>query len=161
MTADSQTTASHDASTDNEGALDQTSVPRLLAEAWRDRRSGRLQLSRGKSERCIQVHDGSPVAIESSLEDDAFARTLEDKKLITYDDRIKIEQFAQDREIPQTSAVLALRLLDAKSLYKAFAVPQPWFRRSSAARNTPPPSFAVGVVRLMKKPAMSMRNESR
>ena len=119
MTADSQTTASHDASTDNEGALDQTSVPRLLAEAWRDRRSGGLQLSRGKAERCIQVHDGSPVAIESSLEDDTFARTLEDNRLITRDDRIKIEQFAQDREIPQTSAVLALRLLDAKSLYKA------------------------------------------
>jgi tetratricopeptide (TPR) repeat protein len=76
-------------------------------------------LSRGKSERRIQIQDGSPTAIESSLEDDGFARTLEEGGLITSTDRIKIDKFARDRETSQTSAVLALRLLDAKSLYKA------------------------------------------
>jgi tetratricopeptide (TPR) repeat protein len=117
--ADSQTAVTHDASAGHEGALDQTSVPQLLAEAWRDRRSGWLRLARGNCERRIQVEDGSPIAIESSLEDDAFAHTLEDNGLIMPGDRIKIERLARDREIPQTSAVLALRLLDAKSLYKA------------------------------------------
>jgi tetratricopeptide (TPR) repeat protein len=108
-----------DTSANAEGALDQTSVPLLLAEAWRDRRSGWLQLSRGQCERRIEVQDGSPTAIESSLEDDSFALALEDSGLITPEDRIKIEKFAQDRETSQTSAVLALQILDVKSLYKA------------------------------------------
>jgi hypothetical protein len=119
MTEESQTAASNDASAGDTGALDRTSVPLLLAEAWRERRSGWLRLSRGKSERRIQIMDGSPTAIESSLEEDDFARTLEDQDLITHADRIKIEKFAHDRKTSQSSAVLALRLLDAKSLYKA------------------------------------------
>ena len=109
----------HDASANHEGALDQTSVPLLLAEAWRDKRSGWLQLSHGRCERRIEVQGGSPTAIESSLEDDSFALTLEDSGLITAADRIKVEKFARDRETSQTSALLALQILDVKSLYKA------------------------------------------
>lgn len=106
-------------STEPQGSLDQTSVPRLLAEAWRDKRTGWLRLSRGKSERRIQVRDGSPYAIESSLETDDFAQTLEDRGLIGPQDRIEIERLARDRTIPQASAVLALKKLDAKVLYEA------------------------------------------
>ncbi len=116
---DSNTSATPDDPAHHEGTLDQTSVPRLLAEAWRDRRSGWLRLARGRCERRIQVQDGSPIAIESSLEDDVFAQTLEDDGRITHADRIEVERLARDRAIPQTSAVLALRLLDAKALYKA------------------------------------------
>jgi Flp pilus assembly protein TadD len=116
---DSQTAATTPAPADPKCALDQTSVPKLLAEAWRDKRSGWLRLSRGNSERRIQLQNGSPIAIESSLADDAFANTLEDQGLITTADRIKLEQFATDRDTTHASAALALRLLDAKSLYKA------------------------------------------
>jgi Flp pilus assembly protein TadD len=105
--------------TADEGTLESTSVPQLLAEAWRDKRSGWLRLAREKSERRIQVQSGAPIAIESNLAEDVFAHTLEDGGLITRDDRIKVERFALDRECPQASAVHALRLLDAKILYKA------------------------------------------
>lgn len=105
--------------TSDEGALESTSVPQLLAEAWRDKRSGWLRLAREKSERRIQVQNGAPIAIQSNLAEDVFAHTLEDGGLITRDDRIKVERFAMDRECPQASAVHALRLLDAKILYKA------------------------------------------
>jgi tetratricopeptide (TPR) repeat protein len=115
--ADSQMTATPD-----EGELGPTSVPQLLAEAWRDRRSGWLQLARGKCERRIRVQDGAPISIESSLADDVFAETLEERGLITTEERTKVEGFARDRECPQASAVLALRLLDANDLYKAMRI---------------------------------------
>lgn len=99
--------------------LDQTSVANLLAEAWRDKRTGALKILHGQSERCIQLQDGAPTAIESSLADDGFAQFLEDQGMIPPVDRFKIERFATEREVAQTSAVLALQLLDAKSLYKA------------------------------------------
>lgn len=117
--ADPKPSVRPDLPADREGSLDQTSVPLLLAEAWRDRRTAWLRIACGQTERRIQVQDGSPIAITSSLEDDAFAHTLEDGGLITSGDRIKIERLSRDRKIPQTSAVLALRLLDAKVLYKA------------------------------------------
>lgn len=103
----------------DEGPLESTSVPALLTCAWNQRRTGALQLARGKAECRIQVRDGSPVAVESSRAEDTFARLLEETGQITAADRLKIERFASEHECPQASAVLALRLLDAKTLYHA------------------------------------------
>ncbi len=102
-----------------EGTLDRVPVAQLLAEAWRDRRSGTLRISRGKTQRCIDIQDGSPIAVESDSDQDGFALMLESAGLINTADRIKVESMARSRERPQASAVLALRLLDAKELYKA------------------------------------------
>ena len=111
---DSTTTAAT-----TEGLLGPTTIPQLLAEAWRDRRSGMLQVSRDKTERHIHVQDGSPVAIESTSEDEGFALMLETTGLIRTADRLKVETLACKRECPEANAVLALRLLDATQLYKA------------------------------------------
>ena len=104
---------------DREGLLGEITIPHLLAEAWRERHSGMLQVSRGQTERHIHVHDGSPVAVESSSAEDGFAVRLEAQGLIQTADRIKVEEMARSRECPQANAVLALRLLDATQLYKA------------------------------------------
>jgi tetratricopeptide (TPR) repeat protein len=102
-----------------EGNLGEVTVPQLLAHAWRDQRSATLQLSHGQIERHIHVHAGSPVAAESMQDDEDFALLLEGAGLIQTADRVKLEAFARKRKCPQASAVLALRMLDAKELYKA------------------------------------------
>ncbi len=102
-----------------QGSLESTSVPQLLAESWRDRRSGCLRLSRGQSERVIHIEDGAPTGLETSLGDDRFAELLEQTQRLTRDDRVKVEELAEQRECSQASAVLALGLLDPKALYQA------------------------------------------
>ncbi len=103
----------------DEGELDATGVARLFAETWGARRSGLLTLSSGEDERRIRFEDGAPTTIESSVVADDFARSLEDAGTITTADRINVERMAAERECPQASAVLALRLLDPKALYAA------------------------------------------
>jgi Flp pilus assembly protein TadD len=102
-----------------EGTLESFSVPMLLARAWRDRRSSCLQISQGKNERRIQIRDGAPVAIDIDPTEDTLAQTLVDSRLIASSDRITVERMATERRCPQASAVLALKLLDANSLYQA------------------------------------------
>ena len=101
------------------GELDAHAVARLLAEAWRDRRSGWLVLSQGDAERRIRIAEGAPVAVESAAGDDGLAVRLEEAGLISGVDRAKVERVAAERECPQASAVLALRLLEPKALYQA------------------------------------------
>ncbi len=103
-------------STPNEGILESVSVPQLLAEAWRDRRSGTLRVAQGKSERKIIIVDGAPVGVEVSASDDHLGQALQDAGEITGPARAKVEKLAQERSCPQASAVLALRLMDAKAL---------------------------------------------
>lgn len=119
MMADSLANETQESCAESEGTLNETSVPGLLANAWRDRRSGWLTLTSGNSERRIQLQDGSPVAIETGLDQDQFASALQVSELVTPQQRIEIERLARERQIPQTSAVLALRLLDGNALYKA------------------------------------------
>ncbi len=102
-----------------QGQLESTSAPQLLAEAWRDRRTGCLRISRAENETLIQVTDGSPTGAESNRSDDGFALTLADAGTISAGDRLKVEKFATERECSQASAVHALGLLDAKALYQA------------------------------------------
>ena len=106
-------------STPNEGILEAVSVPQLLAEAWRDKRSGTLRVAQGKSERMIVVLDGAPVGVEVSAGDDHFGQALQDTGALSGPERAKVEKLAQERSCPQASAVLALRLVDAKTLYSA------------------------------------------
>ncbi|MBK7947472.1 MAG: DnaJ domain-containing protein [Deltaproteobacteria bacterium] len=105
--------------TPDEGPLEKVGVPQLLAEAWRRRRSGRLRLARGKSERLITVHAGSPISVESKGEPDALARALESTGQIQSADRRRLEQLARERECSHASAAMALKLVDATTLYQA------------------------------------------
>ncbi|MFK7895877.1 MAG: DnaJ domain-containing protein [Myxococcota bacterium] len=105
--------------TPNEGILEAVSVPQLLAEAWRDRRSGTLRVAQGKSERQIIVLEGAPVSVEVNPGDDHFAQSLQDAGKLTGPERLNVEKLAQERSCPQATAVLALRLVDAKTLYLA------------------------------------------
>ncbi|MFO0687355.1 MAG: DnaJ domain-containing protein [Myxococcota bacterium] len=104
--------------TPDEGTLEKVGVPQLLAEAWRARRSGRLRLAHGKSERLVTVHEGSPIAVEAKGEPDALARALESTGQIQAADRRRLEQFASERECSHASAALALKLVEAKALYQ-------------------------------------------
>ncbi len=102
-----------------EGRLESTSVAHLLAEAWRDRRSGRLELRRGATEWRLHLEAGAPTAIEAADGEDRFAQILEDQRRLSASERQKVEALAAERGCPQASAVLGLRLLDAKELYQA------------------------------------------
>ncbi len=104
--------------TPDEGLLDKMNVAQLLAEAWAARRTGRLRLARGKSELWIQVVDGAPVSVEARPESDRFARALETAGQLRAPERLKLEQFARERECSQASAALALKLVDPAALYQ-------------------------------------------
>ena len=105
--------------TPDQGGLDAVSVPMLLAQAWRDRKTGVLQLTHGARVCEIDVRDGSPVGAESSGERDGFGSFLERTGKITAMQRAEVERVADEKACPEASAVLALRLLDAKALYAA------------------------------------------
>jgi len=104
---------------DAKGQLESISVPQLLTEAWRDRRSGGLRIRRGEDETLIHVTEGTPIGAESNRSDDDFALKLEDAGAITAGDRLKVEKFAAERDCSQATAVHSLGLLDAKLLYQA------------------------------------------
>ncbi len=103
----------------DEGSLDSVSVAQILAHCWRDERSGSLHLAHGKSERHIEIRNGSPISIDSGSGDDAFAAFLDETGQISASDRLRVEQKAAERQCPQASAVLALKLLEPKALYLA------------------------------------------
>lgn len=103
----------------DEGGLEAVGVPLLLAQAWRDRRSGVLRLAHGQAERTLTVREGAPTDVTSSAADDGFAAALEQAGQLSGPDRARVEQFAADKECPEASAALALGLLDAKALYTA------------------------------------------
>lgn len=101
------------------GSIAEFPVPRLLAEAWAERRSACLRLSHAKCHRSIQIKDGGPVAVETSLSDDRFGQILEDARKITAVQRAQVERIATQQGCSQAKAVMALRLLDAKEIYQA------------------------------------------
>lgn len=115
----SETATKSKRATPDEGPLEKVGVPQLLAEAWRARRSGRLRLARGRSERLITIHEGSPIAVETKGEPDALGKALENSGQIQAADRRRLEQFASERECGHASAALALKLVDATTLYQA------------------------------------------
>jgi len=100
------------------GSLNAVCVPQLLAQAWRDERTGVLDLTHGQRTRRIRVLEGAPLGIEADA-DEAFATFLSNTGRISAPDRLKIEQVASDRGCSQASAALALKLLDPKALYAA------------------------------------------
>lgn len=101
-----------------EGTLGVISVPRLLAEAWRERRSGTLQLAHEQQSCRILVHEGSPFSAESSRGEDDLARSLAESGRISAADRMRIENVAEERGCAQASAALALQLVDGALLYR-------------------------------------------
>ena len=140
------------AAPDVEGQLESTSVPQLLAEAWQDRRSGTLRITRGASETLIHVTDGAPHAAESNRTDDGIALRLEEAGSIRTGDRLKIEKFAGERGCSQASAAHALGLVDAKVLYQALREATrarisevfDWRQGEYAWKPTPPDTKASG-----------------
>lgn len=103
----------------DQGGLDAVAVPVLLAQAWRDRRSGVLQLAQGERVCEIDVRKGSPVGAEGRGGTDGFASFLERTGRLKAPERARVEQVAAEKVCPEASAVLALKLLDAKALYAA------------------------------------------
>ena len=103
----------------NEGSLDAVNVPLLLAQAWRDRRSGTLALHHGQNERSIELFEGAPYGFTTTGGQDRFAEFLVDTRRIDASARLQVERLAEERGCPHASAVLALKLLDAKALYQA------------------------------------------
>ena len=102
----------------SEGTLESISVPQLLAEIWRDQRTGRLRLSRGQREWSLQIEDGAPTALETAPAEDRLAQLLEDSGQLRTAERLQVEQLAQARGCSQASAIHALGLLDATRLYQ-------------------------------------------
>jgi tetratricopeptide (TPR) repeat protein len=103
----------------NEGSLAAVSAAQIMAEAWRDQRTGCLRITRERSEFRLHVLDGAPTGLEAPLAADVLAQNLEDAHKISAVQRAKVETAASERGCSQASAVHALGLLDAKSLYQA------------------------------------------
>jgi len=103
----------------DEGGLDAVSVPHILAQAWRDERTGVLQLAHGQRERHLLVRKGAPITISSPRGEDELAAFLANTGRIDGAQRVEVERLAAERGCPQASAVLALKLMDAKALYTA------------------------------------------
>ncbi len=124
----------------DEGSLETASVPELLAQAWRTRRSGRLQIAHGKSQRTIEVRDGAPISVDTPSGEDDFAQQLADARKISAADRLRVERLCEERGCPEASAVLALKLLDPPELYRAL-------RRATRRRIAEAFEWQVGMYR--------------
>jgi tetratricopeptide (TPR) repeat protein len=118
MTAATQTSETAQAP-ETAGQLENHSLPQLLAEAWRDRRSGCLEIRRGQNKWQFQFVDGALLGLTTQPAQDGFAQSLEDAGSIGGVDRMKAEKLASERGCAEAAAVLSLGLLEAKAIYQA------------------------------------------
>jgi len=103
----------------DQAGLDSVEIPRLLAQAWKARRSGLLQLDHDGIVHNLLFRRGNPVGFEDSAQAVGFARFLEARGEIDAAQRESAEYLARERPCAEASAVMGLKLLDAPALYRA------------------------------------------
>jgi tetratricopeptide (TPR) repeat protein len=101
------------------GRLDETPLPRLLLDLHRARLCGSLVLRQARIEKRIQLREGSPVLIESSLASDSLMSLLLEQGKIRAEQREEATRLMRTRQCKELTALLALKALGPKELLLA------------------------------------------
>jgi tetratricopeptide (TPR) repeat protein len=101
------------------GRLDAHPLPRLLLALYRARFDGRLELTRGRTQKTIRLQRGAPIASESNLASESLGVQLLDQGALSREDYTRVvEKVARDG-CKEGAALLSLELLDPKALFAA------------------------------------------
>lgn len=101
------------------GRLTETPLPRLLLDLHRARLSGSLVLRQARVEKRIQLREGSPVLVESSLASEGLMSLLLEQGKIRAEQRKEASQLIETRQCKEPTALLALKALGPKELLLA------------------------------------------
>ncbi len=101
------------------GELRETPLARVLIELWRRRFVGALRLARDRCEKRVWFREGTPVFSESNLASESLGVQLLDQERITREDYSRVVEHVGRHRVKEGVALLALELLDPKSLFLA------------------------------------------
>jgi hypothetical protein len=100
------------------GNLADVPLPRILLELYGSRFTGRLELSRARTEKAFIVQDGALVGSESNVSSEHLSAILEDLGLITREGRDRVNAQVRHTGCKEGVALLSLELVDAKQLFE-------------------------------------------
>jgi tetratricopeptide (TPR) repeat protein len=100
------------------GTLAQQPLPRILLALYAARFTGRLQLSRARTQKTFVLQDGALVGSESNLPAEYLGAVLEDAGVLGRADRERVNEYVRDRKCQEGVALLSLALVDPKQLFE-------------------------------------------
>lgn len=100
------------------GSLSETPLARLLLALYEARFTGRLALSRARTEKAFLLQDGAVVGSESSLPAERLSVVLEDAGLLDRADRERVDDQVSKARGAEAAVLLSLELLDPKQLFE-------------------------------------------
>lgn len=101
------------------GSLAAFELPVLLLQLYRERFSGRLSLTRGRTEKALVLQDGAPISSESNLENERLSGILEQGGTLTRAQRGDVDQYVAREKCQEGVALLKLRLIEPRTLFLA------------------------------------------
>jgi tetratricopeptide (TPR) repeat protein len=101
------------------GQLDVIPLPRLLLELHREGLSGSLVLRQGRVEKRIQLHEGSPVLVESNRASEGLISMLVEAGGIRPDEGERATELVRSQQCRELAALLAIKVLGPKELFLA------------------------------------------
>ncbi len=101
------------------GELATRPLPRLLLDLHRERFEGALSLTRERVCKRFLLQKGVPLLAESNLASEGLTAYLCEAGLLDAADRARAEESAQREGGPEARALLALGMVDAKTLFHA------------------------------------------
>ncbi len=101
------------------GRLAETPLPRLLLDLHRARLCGTLVLRQARVEKRIQLRDGSPKLVESSLASESLTSLLLEQGKIRAQQREEALRLMRARECKELTALLTLKMLGPKEILLA------------------------------------------
>ncbi len=99
------------------GSLAETPLPHIFLDLYAARFTGRLELSRGRTQKSFLLQDGAVIGSESTLPDESLAAVLEDAGSIDRDARAQVEAQVRKSGSAEAAALLSLELLGPKQVF--------------------------------------------
>lgn len=106
-------------STPESGTLETMPLPELLLSLYRQRCSGRLELSREAIRKGVWLREGVPVLAESNLPSESLGLQLLDAGRIQRDDYARLVATVRERGCKEGAALLSMGLVGPQELFSA------------------------------------------
>jgi tetratricopeptide (TPR) repeat protein len=100
------------------GTFEQVTLPRVLLALHCADFDGRLQILNGPRHRDFTFEHGSPVFSESNLAGDDLGAHRANETILTRDDLQRVQKYAAEKGISETSALVALEILEPLALLR-------------------------------------------
>jgi len=101
------------------GNFGEQSLAALLAQLHRDRFSGRLNITHARQQKSFVFQEGMPVFAESNRSSGGLGLRLLKSGQISESDHTQVQDFVKREKVKEATALLALELIDPKSLMAA------------------------------------------